>query len=65
MQARYPAWALAISARRKIAGMSGLVVPYPTFAEAGKRAAGQFFTEALFSRRTTAGALAFKLQPRR
>ena len=46
------AWALAISARRKIAGMAGLVVPYPTFADAGKRAAGQFFTEALFSRRT-------------
>ena len=48
------AWALAISARRKIASMAGLVVPYPTFADAGKRAAGQFFTEALFSRRTRA-----------
>ena len=46
------AWALAIGARRKIASMAGLVVPYPTFGDAGKRAAGQFFTEALFSRRT-------------
>ena len=45
------AWALAIGARRKIASMAGLDVPYPTFGDAGKRAAGQFFTEALFSRR--------------
>ena len=59
------AWALAISARRKIAGMAGLVVPYPTFADAGKRAAGQFFTEALFSRRTrTLVRWLLKLQPR-
>ena len=46
------AWALAISTRRKIGSMAGLIVPYPTFADAGKRAAGQFFTEALFSQRT-------------
>jgi hypothetical protein len=26
-----------------------MIVPYPTLAEAGKRAAGSFFTERLFS----------------
>jgi len=48
------AWSLAISRRQKIAGMAGVIAPYPTFGEAGKRAAGQFFTDMLFSRRTRA-----------
>ena len=48
------AWSLAIGTRRKIASMAGVIAPYPTFGEAGKRAAGQFFTETLFSRRTRA-----------
>ena len=46
------AWSLAIGMRRKIASMAGVIAPYPTFGDAGKRAAGQFFTAALFSRRT-------------
>ena len=46
------AWSLAIGMRRKIAAMAGVIAPYPTYGDAGKRAAGQFFTAALFSRRT-------------
>ena len=45
------AWSLAIGTRRKIADMAGVIAPYPTYGDAGKRAAGQFFTAALFSRR--------------
>ena len=46
------AWSVAISARRRIACMAGTITPYPTFGDVSKRAAGQFFTEALFSQRT-------------
>jgi pyruvate/2-oxoglutarate dehydrogenase complex dihydrolipoamide dehydrogenase (E3) component len=45
-------WALAISQRLKIGAMANLVVPYPTRGEAGKRAAGAFYTSSLFSPRT-------------
>jgi pyruvate/2-oxoglutarate dehydrogenase complex dihydrolipoamide dehydrogenase (E3) component len=45
-------WALAISQRLKIGAMANLVVPYPTRGEAGKRAAGGFFTSTLFAPRT-------------
>ncbi len=45
-------WALAISQRLKIGAMANLIVPYPTRGEAGKRAAGSFFTPALFAPRT-------------
>lgn len=48
------AWSLAIGTRRKIASMAGVIAPYPTFSDAGKRAAGAFFTATLFSRRTRA-----------
>src|SRR5260370_1234349 len=45
-------WALAISQRLKIGAMANLIVPYPTRGEAGKRAAGSFYTPTLFSPRT-------------
>jgi pyruvate/2-oxoglutarate dehydrogenase complex dihydrolipoamide dehydrogenase (E3) component len=45
-------WALAISQKLKIGALANLVVPYPTRGEAGKRAAGGFYTPALFSSRT-------------
>ncbi len=45
-------WALAISQRLKIGAMANLIVPYPTRGEAGKRAAGSFYTPALFAPRT-------------
>ena len=46
------AWSLAIGAKRRIGSIAGMIAPYPTFGDASKRAAGQFFTEALFSPRT-------------
>jgi pyruvate/2-oxoglutarate dehydrogenase complex dihydrolipoamide dehydrogenase (E3) component len=45
-------WCLALSKRLKIAAMASFVPPYPTFGEASKRAAGSYFTEALFGPRT-------------
>jgi pyruvate/2-oxoglutarate dehydrogenase complex dihydrolipoamide dehydrogenase (E3) component len=45
-------WALAISQELKIGALANLIVPYPTRGEAGKRAAGSFYTPALFSART-------------
>jgi pyruvate/2-oxoglutarate dehydrogenase complex dihydrolipoamide dehydrogenase (E3) component len=40
-------WVLAISRRLKISAMVGLVLPYPTLGEIGKRAAGAFFAPKL------------------
>jgi pyruvate/2-oxoglutarate dehydrogenase complex dihydrolipoamide dehydrogenase (E3) component len=45
-------WALAVARKLKIAALANLIVPYPTRGEAGKRAAGSFYTAALFSDRT-------------
>jgi pyruvate/2-oxoglutarate dehydrogenase complex dihydrolipoamide dehydrogenase (E3) component len=45
-------WALAISQKLKVSAFANLVVPYPTRGEASKRAAGSFYTPALFSART-------------
>ena len=45
-------WTLAIAQRVKLSALAGLIVPYPTLSEAGKRAAGSFFAPALFSART-------------
>jgi pyruvate/2-oxoglutarate dehydrogenase complex dihydrolipoamide dehydrogenase (E3) component len=45
-------WALAVSQRLKIGAVADLIVPYPTRGEAGKRAAGSFYTPTLFAPRT-------------
>lgn len=45
-------WALAISRRVKLSALAGLIVPYPTRSEAGKRAAASFYAPRLFSTRT-------------
>ncbi|HZQ01151.1 MAG TPA: FAD-dependent oxidoreductase [Reyranella sp.] len=45
-------WCLALSRRLKIAALASFVPPYPTLGEASKRAAGSYFTEALFGPRT-------------
>lgn len=45
-------WALAIAQQLKIGAIANLVMPYPTRGEAGKRAAGSFYTPSLFSPRT-------------
>ncbi len=42
-------WALAISARLKMSAVAGAVLPYPTLAETGKRAAGAYFSPKLFA----------------
>ena len=46
------AWTLAIARRIPLSAMAGMIVPYPTFAEAPKRAAGGFFMTSLFGERT-------------
>lgn len=45
-------WVLAISKGHKIGDMAGLIAPYPTLSEISKRAAGSYYTPALFSART-------------
>ena len=47
-------WCLAVSRRMKIGAVAGLILPYPTRAEVGKRAAGDYYTPKLFSERTRA-----------
>lgn len=41
-------WCLAISQGLKIGAMASMIAPYPTLGEAGKRAAGSFYTDKLF-----------------
>jgi pyruvate/2-oxoglutarate dehydrogenase complex dihydrolipoamide dehydrogenase (E3) component len=43
------AWALAINQRLNIEALAGVIVPYPTYAEVGKRAAMTYFTRSLTS----------------
>ncbi len=45
-------WCLAIAKRLKISALASFVPPYPTLGEASKRAAGSYFTEALFGARS-------------
>jgi pyruvate/2-oxoglutarate dehydrogenase complex dihydrolipoamide dehydrogenase (E3) component len=45
-------WVLAVQNRMKITAFTGIVAPYPTLGEVSKRAAGAYFTPALFSART-------------
>ena len=45
-------WILAIADRQKIASVATMIAPYPTYGEASKRAAGNFFTTKLFGKPT-------------
>jgi len=45
-------WTLAIARKIPLSALAGLIVPYPTRSEAGKRAAGSYFAAKLFSERT-------------
>ena len=45
-------WILAIQEKMKIGKVASIIIPYPTMSEISKRAAGQYFTKALFSNRT-------------
>ena len=40
---------LMIGRKLPLSALAGMVLPYPTFGEAGKRAAGEFFTPKLLS----------------
>ncbi len=40
--------ALAVATRMKVSALAGVVLPYPTLAEIGKRAAGAYFSPKLF-----------------
>ncbi|MBO0710013.1 MAG: FAD-dependent oxidoreductase, partial [Acetobacteraceae bacterium] len=43
------AWTLAIGRRIPLSALAGMIVPYPTRAEAAKRAAGTYYESRLFS----------------
>ncbi|MDD7971631.1 dihydrolipoyl dehydrogenase family protein [Roseinatronobacter alkalisoli] len=45
-------FALAIASNLKLSAMAGMVLPYPTLAEIGKRAAGAYFSPKLFDNPT-------------
>ncbi|MEO8558228.1 MAG: FAD-dependent oxidoreductase [Rhodospirillales bacterium] len=47
-------WCLAISRGLKIGAMATPILPYPTLGESSKRAAGAYYTEALFGPRVKA-----------
>ncbi len=45
-------WVLAMTLKKKIGAIAGMIAPYPTYGEANKRAASSFFTQTLFGERT-------------
>jgi pyruvate/2-oxoglutarate dehydrogenase complex dihydrolipoamide dehydrogenase (E3) component len=45
-------WVLAVARGLPVRAMAGVILPYPTLGEAGKRAAGEYYAAALFGRRT-------------
>ncbi len=45
-------WVLAVGSKLRIGAIASMIAPYPTLGEVGKRAAGSFYTPALFSERT-------------
>ena len=45
-------WVLAIARGIKLSAVASLIVPYPTMSEVSKRAAGAYYTPALFNGRT-------------
>ncbi len=48
------AWVLAIARRVPVSAIAGLIIPYPTLSEAGKRAAQSLYAPKLFAPRTRA-----------
>ena len=45
-------WILGVAQKMKISAFAGMIAPYPTLGEIGKRAAGAYYTPSLFSKRT-------------
>ncbi|MGE0254871.1 MAG: NAD(P)/FAD-dependent oxidoreductase [Alphaproteobacteria bacterium] len=56
-------WVLALSRGLKLSAMAAVVAPYPTLGEAGKRAAGAWYEDALFSPTTRALVRLLRLLP--
>lgn len=56
-------WILAVQKSLKIGDVASLIVPYPTLSEVSKRAAGAYFTPALFSPRTAKVVRAMQYLP--
>ena len=57
------AWTLAIARKVPLRALAGLIVPYPTLSESGKRAAQNFYADRLFSPRTRSLARLLRLLP--
>ena len=47
-------WSIAIQKQLKLSDVAAVMAPYPTMSEAGKRAAGAWYTPKLFSEKTKA-----------
>jgi pyruvate/2-oxoglutarate dehydrogenase complex dihydrolipoamide dehydrogenase (E3) component len=45
-------WVIAVSGKWKVGRMAGVIAPYPTLSEVGKRAAASWYTPRIFSDRT-------------
>lgn len=45
-------WSIVISAKLSLRALTGIIAPYPTYAEVNKRAASSAYTQSLFSDRT-------------
>jgi len=45
-------WVMAIREKRNLRSFTDAIVPYPTLSEISKRAAGEFYTSKLFSKKT-------------
>ncbi|MYE02336.1 MAG: NAD(P)-binding protein [Alphaproteobacteria bacterium] len=45
-------WVLAVSQKLRIGALAAMIAPYPTLGELSKRAAGSYYTDALFGPRT-------------
>ncbi len=56
-------WTLAIAQRSRLSALAGLIAPYPTRSEAGKRAASSQFAAQLFAPRTRRLVRLLKLLP--
>jgi|GEM_PF-5508261 len=52
-------WAMAIANNLKMSAISNTVLPYPTFSEINKRAAGAYFSPKLFESRTVKRVVRF------
>lgn len=43
-------WVMAVQKKMKLKDVAGLIMPYPTLSESGKRAAGEFYTPVIYGK---------------